>query len=97
MNESGQFVIQHSTDKSGKPVDPVLHLVNEALLTDTSVASPALTIAILSSQCLVWCKFSSFRRVRAGMRVARRMFKRAFEQGAASEEARHTLFFMLSL
>lgn len=29
MNENGQFVIKHSANKSGKPVDPVLHRVVE--------------------------------------------------------------------
>jgi hypothetical protein len=27
MNENGQFVIRHSADKSGIPVDPVRYLV----------------------------------------------------------------------
>jgi DNA-binding NarL/FixJ family response regulator len=35
-------------------VDRVLYLVNKTSLTDTSAAIPTLTIAILSSQCLVW-------------------------------------------
>jgi len=47
MNENG--LIQHSTDKSDKPVDRVLYLVNQTSLTDTSAAIPTLTIAILSS------------------------------------------------
>jgi len=53
MNENAQFVSRHSADNSGKPVDPAPSREGDVII-DTSVASPTRTIAILSSQCLVW-------------------------------------------